>query len=275
MEESEEPRAARAMRRAVLGDAYIEAMAADPNPGGAEFQDYLTAMAWGVWARGRALSVRDRSLLVMAMTAALGRMEEFRLHASSTSRTGVTDDEVDERLFQIAAYCGAPAGSPRAAPSRRSGRRGNPKRDSPDRRVRRARPDGQRSGLEPRADRLCGRCARPARPAARSSRRHARTGRIGSRSAGRRGGVECPRWRRLREGRPRDPRGRRLPHHARGRHLDDRRARRARHRRAARRAPRRLRRRSGVGWLGRSARPICRSTCRSRCRPPLPSVRGT
>jgi 4-carboxymuconolactone decarboxylase len=44
------------------------------------------------------------------MTAALGRMEEFRLHAGSTSRTGVTDDEVDELLFQIAAYCGAPAG---------------------------------------------------------------------------------------------------------------------------------------------------------------------
>jgi 4-carboxymuconolactone decarboxylase len=37
-------------------------------------------------------------------------MEEFRLHASSTPQTGVTDDEVDELLFQIAAYCGVPAG---------------------------------------------------------------------------------------------------------------------------------------------------------------------
>jgi 4-carboxymuconolactone decarboxylase len=46
----------------------------------------------------------------MAMTAALGRMEEFRLHASSIARTGVTDEELDELLFQIAAYCGAPAG---------------------------------------------------------------------------------------------------------------------------------------------------------------------
>ena len=46
----------------------------------------------------------------MAMTAALGRMEEFRLHASSTAQTGVTDDELDELLFQIAAYCGVPAG---------------------------------------------------------------------------------------------------------------------------------------------------------------------
>jgi 4-carboxymuconolactone decarboxylase len=111
MEESERLRAARAMRRAVLGDAYVDRATADPDPVAAEFQDYLTSMAWGVWSRGDgALSTRDRSLLVMAMTAALGRMEEFVLHASSTARTGVTDEEVDELLFQIAAYCGAPAG---------------------------------------------------------------------------------------------------------------------------------------------------------------------
>jgi 4-carboxymuconolactone decarboxylase len=110
MEETEELRAARAMRRAVLGDAYVDAMTSDLDPVAAQFQDYLTAMAWGVWARRGALTPRDRSLLVMAMTAALGRMEEFRLHASSAFRAGVTDEEVDELLFQIAAYCGAPAG---------------------------------------------------------------------------------------------------------------------------------------------------------------------
>jgi 4-carboxymuconolactone decarboxylase len=37
-------------------------------------------------------------------------MEEFKLHASSQERTGVSDEEIDELLFQIAAYCGAPAG---------------------------------------------------------------------------------------------------------------------------------------------------------------------
>jgi 4-carboxymuconolactone decarboxylase len=110
MDETEELRAARAMRRAILGDAYVDRVTADPDPVAAEFQDYLTSMAWGVWTRDGALSTRDRSLLVMAMTAALGRMEEFRLHASSTPQTGVSDEELDELLFQIAAYCGAPAG---------------------------------------------------------------------------------------------------------------------------------------------------------------------
>jgi 4-carboxymuconolactone decarboxylase len=110
MEQSEQLQAAGAMRRATLGDAYVDSQIADPDPVAKEFQDYITSMAWGVWARGGALSPRDRSLLVMAMTAALGRMEEFRLHASSQAGTGVTDEEINELLFAIAAYCGAPAG---------------------------------------------------------------------------------------------------------------------------------------------------------------------
>jgi 4-carboxymuconolactone decarboxylase len=99
-----------ALRRAMMGEAYVDAQAADPNPAMREFSDYITSMAWGVWARGGALSTRDRSLLVLAMTAALGRMEEFKLHARVHERTGVSDDELDELLFQITAYCGGPAG---------------------------------------------------------------------------------------------------------------------------------------------------------------------
>jgi 4-carboxymuconolactone decarboxylase len=109
MDETDELRAA-AMRRRVLGDEYVDRRAADADGAAAEFQDYITSMAWGVWTRDGPLTTRDRSLLVMAMTAALGRMEEFRLHAGSAARAGVTDEEVDELLFQIAAYCGAPAG---------------------------------------------------------------------------------------------------------------------------------------------------------------------
>jgi 4-carboxymuconolactone decarboxylase len=102
--------AARAKRRAVLGDAYVDGQTADPDPAGADFQNFITSTAWGVWAREGPLSVRDRSLLVLAMTAALGRMEEFRLHAGTTPQTGVTDAEIDELVLQVAAYCGAPAG---------------------------------------------------------------------------------------------------------------------------------------------------------------------
>lgn len=107
MDPSERLPAARAMRRQVLGDAYVDRATADPAS--ADFQDHLTQMAWGAWARGGPLSVRDRSLLVLTMTAALGRTDELRLHLGTTGRTGVTDEEVDELLFMVAGYCGAPA----------------------------------------------------------------------------------------------------------------------------------------------------------------------
>jgi 4-carboxymuconolactone decarboxylase len=109
-QDDERLRVAYALRRSVLGDDYVDSVTSDADPRAAEFQDYLTGMAWGVWARGGPLSTRDRSLLVLAMTAALGRMEEFKLHAAAAHRAGVTDEEVDELLFQIAAYCGGPAG---------------------------------------------------------------------------------------------------------------------------------------------------------------------
>ena len=102
--------AAYAKRRAVLGDDYVDSVTAETDPTAVEFQDYVTATAWGVWARDGALSMRDRSLLVLAMTATLGRMEEFRLHAAAAPRAGVTDTEIDELLFQLVAYAGGPAG---------------------------------------------------------------------------------------------------------------------------------------------------------------------
>jgi 4-carboxymuconolactone decarboxylase len=102
--------AAYAKRRSVLGDEYVDSVTSETDPTAIEFQDYLTATAWGVWAREGALSTRDRSLLVLAMTATLGRMEEFRLHAQAAPRAGVSDAEIDELIFQLVAYCGGPAG---------------------------------------------------------------------------------------------------------------------------------------------------------------------
>jgi 4-carboxymuconolactone decarboxylase len=102
-------RAAYELRRAMLGDDYVNRATADTSATAREFQDYITSTAWGVWTRGGPLTTRDRSLLVLAMTAALGRMDEFSLHASASVRAGVTDEEIDELLFQVAAYCGVPA----------------------------------------------------------------------------------------------------------------------------------------------------------------------
>ncbi|MEU9242683.1 carboxymuconolactone decarboxylase family protein [Streptomyces sp. NPDC048385] len=103
--------AARAVRGTVIGDDGTAPDACLPEG----YQDYVTGLAWGVWARGGPLSMRDRSLLVLAMTAASGRMGAFRIHLEAAGRAGVTDAEVDELLFQLTAYCGAPAGNAAAA----------------------------------------------------------------------------------------------------------------------------------------------------------------
>lgn len=104
MYDAEWQRAARAVRREVIGD---DGEGAGPDG----YRDYVTALAWGVWARGGPLSTRDRSLLVLAMTAATGRTDALHTHLVAAPRAGVTDAEVDELLFQVTAYCGAPAGT--------------------------------------------------------------------------------------------------------------------------------------------------------------------
>ena len=107
--------AAYAKRRSILGDEYVDSVTSDDDPAAAEFQDFLTSTAWGVWTREGPLSTRDRSLLVLAITATLGRMDEFRLHAGAAPRAGVTDAEIDELLYQLVAYAACPAGVARPA----------------------------------------------------------------------------------------------------------------------------------------------------------------
>ncbi|WP_063741952.1 carboxymuconolactone decarboxylase family protein [Streptomyces yerevanensis] len=138
MDQADPLKDAWAVRRAVLGDAYVDAAAGDPRPVAGAFQDYITEMVWGVWARGGALTPRDRSLLVLAMTATLGRMEEFRTHAAAAPRAGVTQKELDELSFQIAAYCGAPAGV--------AARRGLAETEEARNAARHGAPDGARGG---------------------------------------------------------------------------------------------------------------------------------
>jgi 4-carboxymuconolactone decarboxylase len=96
-------------RRSVLGDAYVDRALARRNDFNGEFQDLITRYAWGeIWTRP-GLDQRTRRLLVLAMTVALGRHEEFKLHLRAAIEHGVPKDEVKEVLLQAAIYCGAPA----------------------------------------------------------------------------------------------------------------------------------------------------------------------
>ena len=97
------------VRRAVLGDAHVEAALAGSTPLANEFQDLLTRYAWGeIWDRP-GLPRHTRSLLTIAMLVALNRPDELRLHLRAARNNGVTPDEIREVLLHAAVYCGLPA----------------------------------------------------------------------------------------------------------------------------------------------------------------------
>lgn len=97
------------VRRAVLGDAHVDRAEAGKTAFDAPFQQFVTETAWGsVWARPD-LDRRTRSLITIAILAALGRHEELALHLRASINTGATPEEVRETLLHVAVYAGVPA----------------------------------------------------------------------------------------------------------------------------------------------------------------------
>jgi 4-carboxymuconolactone decarboxylase len=109
MDEKDRYDAGIARRKEVLGEAYVEASLANRNPFNEEFQELISRYAWGeIWTRP-GLDTRTRRLLVLGITAAMGRWEEYRLHLRAALEGGVTPDDVKELLLQSAIYAGVPA----------------------------------------------------------------------------------------------------------------------------------------------------------------------
>jgi 4-carboxymuconolactone decarboxylase len=97
------------VRREVLGDAHVDRAMAGASAFDADFQSFITEVAWGsVWARP-GLDRRTRSLVTITILAALGRTEELAIHLRATRNTGATPEEVAEALLHVAAYAGIPA----------------------------------------------------------------------------------------------------------------------------------------------------------------------
>ena len=97
------------IRRAVLGNEHVDRAIAGTTDLNREFQDLITRYAWGtIWTRP-GLDIRTRRLLVLAMTAALGRYEEFRMHLRAGLKAGMDVSDLKEVLLQTAIYAGVPA----------------------------------------------------------------------------------------------------------------------------------------------------------------------
>ena len=97
-------------RKEVMGEDYVNRAMENAGDFGREFQEYVTEMAWGgAWGRD-GLSKRERSILNLGMLAAMGKSPEFASHFRGAMRNGLSHDELNEVLLQIALYCGFPTG---------------------------------------------------------------------------------------------------------------------------------------------------------------------
>ncbi len=100
----------RKIRTEVLGEERVRKVLDQADDFNRDFQHFVTEYCWGAgWGRS-ALDRKQRSLLNLGMLAALNRGPEFELHFRGALKNGLTLDELQDALIQIAIYCGIPAG---------------------------------------------------------------------------------------------------------------------------------------------------------------------
>lgn len=99
-----------AVRKKVLGEAYVQKSLAGADSFMMMFQELVTEACWGkVWAR-EGLTLKQRSMLNIAIIATLGRSNELKLHLKGALNNGCGPEEIGEILLQVATYAGMPAG---------------------------------------------------------------------------------------------------------------------------------------------------------------------
>ncbi len=96
-------------RRSVLGDAHVDRAEANRTPFDTPFQNFIVEGAWGtVWA-GDKLTRRERSMITIALLAAMGHHDEVAMHIRATANTGASMEDIREALMHVAVYAGVPA----------------------------------------------------------------------------------------------------------------------------------------------------------------------
>lgn len=97
-----------AVRRRVLGDAHVDRADAGKTDFDTPFQELITEGAWGtVWASDK-ISLRERSMLTLALLAATGNFEEIPMHVRACANTGASEDDIMEAFQHVAIYAGVP-----------------------------------------------------------------------------------------------------------------------------------------------------------------------
>ncbi len=95
-------------RRKVLGDAHVDAAEASKTPFDAPFQTLITEGAWGTLWSDDTISMRERSMLTLALLAATGNFNEIPMHIRATENTGASQEDVMQAFLHVAVYAGVP-----------------------------------------------------------------------------------------------------------------------------------------------------------------------
>lgn len=95
-------------RRRVLGDAHVDRAEANKTAFDEPFQTLITESAWGTVWTSEGISLRERSMITLALLAALGNFEEIPMHIRATARTGASKQDVLEAFQHVAIYAGVP-----------------------------------------------------------------------------------------------------------------------------------------------------------------------
>jgi len=97
------------IRRKVMGDTFVDAALSKTTDFTKPMQEYINDHGWGsTWQRG-GLDLKTRSLVTIAMLAALKAPQELKGHIRGALNNGATVKEIREVLLHSAVYCGAPA----------------------------------------------------------------------------------------------------------------------------------------------------------------------
>ena len=111
MDDAERARRGMTVRREVLGDEHVDRAVATTTSFTQPFQDLITRYVWGeIWSRP-GLSRAERSIVTLAVLAALQHENELAMHVKAALRNGLQPEQICEVLLQVALYAGVPAGN--------------------------------------------------------------------------------------------------------------------------------------------------------------------
>jgi len=109
MDDAERAERGMKVRREVLGNEHVDRAVAGTTAFTEPFQDFITRYAWGdVWSRP-GLSRPERSIVTLAVLAAMQHEQELAMHVKAALGNGLTPDQIQEILLQVAVYAGVPA----------------------------------------------------------------------------------------------------------------------------------------------------------------------